>query len=512
VPYGGEELENDVEVFHWDGVHLEFVKHGDPAEFYQATSCGRMLVGTLDIAGRKRTTKKWKGARAEVLTHGITPRSIESLTAWQERARAQIEHIIMAGNPRPLNARNGVVTPRIGSPTKPEKPYPIIGPFGIFDCPSQFDLSDPKAIPMDRDDRPRNRERTYSRTDVQFRFDIPNPYGTGAIRQKADAIITLPEGDPVNNLPEKRFPAVVVLAGHHGSAWSSLQPRDVWYWYGDGFARSGYAVLAINVGHRNDTVTNRFYVASDYAVAKDDYNCCNDFDGDGPHNHPHPAIAAPRMGHSDWSDDGERTWKVLQAFAWLRSLPYIDEKRIFVAGLSLGGSISVYSGALETGLAGVVAAGCSIDNGQNIAIGGDSDPHRCSFWDVADQREYTDTSDLFALVAPRTLVAQTGKYDSSFSSLRVGKRKVPAFFAVARQVARRASAAYASSPKSFVQYLHYDAHRLHFGVVATKQRESVRFVTQPIMIEPPPNDPWSTDWQYDVRIRDDRKTLLDYLK
>jgi pimeloyl-ACP methyl ester carboxylesterase len=219
------------------------------------------------------------------------------------------------------------------------------------------------------------------------------------------------------------------------------------------------------------------------------------------------------MNHSDWADDGERTWKVLQAFAWLRTQPYVDENCIFVTGLSMGGWIAAYAGALEPGFAGVVAAGCSTDMGQNISTADDSDPHRCQFWDMADQREYTDVSDLYALVSPRTLVVQTGKYDQTFSKLRVrvGKRVVDAYFAVDKQVARRSRAAYVISPHSFVHYLHYDAHRYHFGVIATKQPESVPFVTKPSMTEPPPGRPWSIDWQYDAHYNRERTVLFDYL-
>ena len=60
-----------------------------------------------------------------------------------------------------------------------------------------------------------------------------------------------------------------------------------------------------------------------------------------------------------------------------------------------------------------------------------------------------------------------------------------AYFAGDKQVARRTRAAYASSPGSFVHYLHYDVHRYHVGVVAPKERGAQRFVQEPVMVEPP---------------------------
>jgi hypothetical protein len=138
-------------------------------------------------------------------------------------------------------------------------------------------------------------------------------------------------------------------------------------------------------------------------------------------------------------------------------------------------------------------------SGTDQNLGRSASGHRCNFWDHADIREYIDTSDLHALVAPRTLVVQTGKKDDTYSSFRarIGNHTVNAYFAGDKQVARRSRAAYASSPDSFVHYLHYDKHRYHTGVVAPRERGSERFVQEPVTVEPPPAHPWSVDWQAD---------------
>jgi dienelactone hydrolase len=497
---GCEEFEYDVDVRRWDGSYLEFVRRGDTrgsyhraVATYRAVAVGRLLVGTADIAGEPGTVR-WKAARAEVLGHGLSPRPQENLLAWQVRTRAQIKSLLMAGNPARLN----VTAPALSQPP------------GL----SSDQRSD---IPPGRDDDLARHPADYTLTKLTFDLEVQNPYGTGTIKRKLKAYLALPFGDPAHP-PEAVFPAVIALNGHHGSAWTCMCPCSTLYWFGDAFARLGYAVLAVNVGHRT---SSQFYnngaifgdpYDSDNTPAGD-YDCTDGQSGDGPDNHPQPPITAPRMGPSDWADDGERTWKVLQAYEWLRQQPYIDAERVLVTGLSLGGRIATYVGALEPRLAAVLPAGFSPDLGLRRNLGRSESEHRCNFWDRADIREYIDTSDLHALVAPRLLIVQTGKQDETYSSFKVGTgpNAVPAYFAGDKQVARRTRAAYAQWPGAFIHYLHYDKHRYHTGVVAPAQPGAQRFVQQPVQVGPPPGEPWDVSWQADPGTADDGLTLFDLL-
>ena len=479
----GEEFEYDVDVLAWNGSYLEFVKHGVIPESYRAVAVGRLLVGTVDAAGKQQ---RWKAARAEVLSHGLTPRSEQDLRAWQHRARAQIKHLLMAGDPAPVAA----ALPQLGKPGRPLRK----GPY-----------------PRGRDDDPAGHPADYYLTKLTFNLDIGNPYLPGTGRRRFKAYLAMPSGDP-DHPPDGRFPAVIALNGHHGSAWTCMCPCSTLYWYGDGFARRGYVVLAVNVGHRT---RSEFYDDdySDENTGAGDYDCSDGQDGDGPDNHPVAPITVPRMGPSDWADDGERTWNVLQAYAWLREQPYVDDSRIVVTGLSLGGRIATFAGALEPGLAAVLPAGFSPDLGPTHNLGRSDSDHRCNFWDRADIREYVDTSDLHALVAPRPLIVQTGRQDRTYSTFRarIGNHTVDAFFAGDKLVARRTRAAYAGAPGSFVHYLHYDKHRYHTGVLAPAERYALPFVQQPVAVKPPAGQPWSVDWQADAQTTDDGKTLFDYL-
>ena len=501
----GEEFEYDIDVRRWDGTFLEFAKHGDTpdsyekiVEVYRATATGRLLVGTVDIAGDQPKTLRWKGARAEVLTHGLAPRSDWDLQGWQLRTRAQIQHLMMAGNP-------AAVTP---DPPEPSTPL------GVWKSP----------LPPGRDDDPASHPAAYSLTKLTFRLDIENPYAPPTVRpphntvkRTFNAYLAMPPGDP-DHPPDTLFPAIIALNGHHGSAWTCMCPCSTLYWFGDGFARRGYVVLAVNVGHRTESP---FYELFDsYAEGNtlqipgggpDCYSCSDGNGGDGPENPPQSPILMPHMGWSDWTDDGERVWNVLQAHEWLRQQPYIDDQRIFVTGMSLGGRIATYVGALEPRLAAVLPAGFSPDLGPRHNLGRSATGHRCNFWERADIREYIETSDLHALIAPRMLIVQTGKKDDTYSvfSPHVMNRTVHAYFAGDKQVARRSRAAYLSSPGAFVHYLHYDKHRYHTGVIAPHQSGAEQFVREPVTVEPPTS--WSVDWQADPCTIDVDKTLFDFM-
>src|SRR5439155_1056208 len=69
------------------------------------------------------------------------------------------------------------------------------------------------------------------------------------------------------------------------------------------------------------------------------------------------------------------------------------------------------AGALDGDLAATVAAGYSGDLGVQLHHGN----HACWRWLHGDVREYLDTSDLHALIAPRPLVVETGRDDATFS-------------------------------------------------------------------------------------------------
>src|SRR5581483_346326 len=112
-----------------------------------------------------------------------------------------------------------------------------------------------------------------------------------------------------------------------------------------------------------------------------------------------PGTMNPEL-YTDWEEDGERTWDVMRALDYALSRPDVDPNRIVVVGLSMGGEISTYVGALDTRIAVTVPVGFSPDLSVLKYYGS----HGCWNWHYAEIREYIDDADLLALIAPRALL------------------------------------------------------------------------------------------------------------
>ena len=128
--------------------------------------------------------------------------------------------------------------------------------------------------------------------------------------------------------------------------------------------------------------------------------------------------------------------------------------------------------------------------------------HPCWRWLHADIAEYIDTSDLLALIAPRPLIIETGKADTTYS-------RFTAPFAADKQVVRRARVAYGGETGNLVHYLHYDQHHFHGGDL-NPTHGSETGVHIPQVIEP--TGPWSSGWQTDRRTFALQGSLFDLVR
>ena len=449
----GEDLEYDVAVVQWDGTHLVFTRL-DVQQTYVAQVSGRFIKGTsVWINDTAVGAVTFSGTRAEVLTHGLAYMSPSARDDWQRRTRLQLAHLMMAGNPPPTNV---AVTP-MGS---------AMPPF----------VAD--ELPPDRDDDPVSWPQHYQLTELQFDIALPGPEG-GSLLRRAHGFLAKPIDPP----PPGGYPVVVALNGHVSSARGLFDPSDEYYFYGDAWARHGYAVLALDISHRP---------LEDRSDLYDDYEL-----GDDPEagNGPHPAIKSPGFD-TDWEENGERAWDVMRGIDYVQTLPDVNGSQIIVTGLSLGGEVASFVGALDPRVPVTVVAGFSPDFGVMLHNGS----HPCWLWRYGDIREYIDTSDLHALVAPRALVVETGVQDPTFSDL-------PTPFASDKQVARRSRAAFADALGNFVHYLHYDQHHYHFGDV-NPSWDSPADVQFPVRVEPLTSG--ATDWETDPDTFSGGANLFDY--
>lgn len=468
----GEELEGDLEIHRWDGVNLKFTRRAPGStQTYVGLATGHTISGTYTVAERPGEYP-WHGVRAEVLSFGLASKSSEDRVAWQRRTRRQLEHLMLAGNPQPLTRK--VTTLR-----------------------SHLAPLSSTQMPANRDDDPARWPQDYQLTELQFDYTLADPDGGPALVRRSHAYLAVPNRKPS---AEGKFPAVLAINGHNGSAWKVMNPDDENYWYGDSFARRGFVVLAVDIAHR--PVADRARLYSDYPA------------GDDPShgNVSRPSIEAPGLD-SDWEEDGERAWDVMRALDYLLTLPYVDRGRVLVTGLSLGGEIASIVGALDLRVSLSIPAAFPPD----LDVVNDHGNHPCWRWSKADIREYLGASDFLALIAPRPLIIETGERDFTFSSFAPP-------FAAYKQVARRVRAAYGQETDNFVHYLHYDGHHYHIGgphpvgargpnpdglLPAPDMSSKQLGVRVPVLVNP--EAPWSTRWQTDNQTRTAAPTLYDLI-
>jgi hypothetical protein len=257
-------------------------------ETAQGAVTGRTVTGTgtrtrtAAKSGKLTTTAfQWSGTRAEVLSYGLFEKDPASRTDWQERTRRQLMHLMMADNPLPTSASHKLGHPQL--------------PFTDLECQA-------------RDDNYPAWPRNYKRLELHFTYGMPYGYDPRrALVRHSHGWLLLP--DAQSDEPRR---AVLTLNGHHGSAWKMTDPGSHHYWYADSFARRGYVVLALDVGHRSDS-----------PLYDDDYSDNGDDSDHG--NGPHSSIKAKGFGNaSDWEEDGERVWDVMRALDYLTTRPEVD--------------------------------------------------------------------------------------------------------------------------------------------------------------------------------------------
>ncbi|MBN2272054.1 MAG: acetylxylan esterase [Sedimentisphaerales bacterium] len=98
---------------------------------------------------------------------------------------------------------------------------------------------------------------------------------------------------------------------------------------------------------------------------------------------------------------GERLWDLIRCVDYLESMPELDRLRIGCAGLSLGGEMAMWLGAMDERIAATVSAGflTTMDH---------MEQNHCMCWKFPGLRELVDFADIYSLIAPRALQCQNG--------------------------------------------------------------------------------------------------------
>ena len=99
---------------------------------------------------------------------------------------------------------------------------------------------------------------------------------------------------------------------------------------------------------------------------------------------------------------GERLWDLMRCVDFLPLLDEVDRDRIGCAGLSLGGEMAMWLGAMDTRIVTTVSSGFLTRMDQ-------MEHNHCMCWKFDGLRELVDYADIYAMTAPRALMCQNGR-------------------------------------------------------------------------------------------------------
>jgi hypothetical protein len=103
---------------------------------------------------------------------------------------------------------------------------------------------------------------------------------------------------------------------------------------------------------------------------------------------------------------GERLWDVLRCADYVSTLEHVDKDRMGCGGLSLGGEMAMWLGAMDPRIKVTISSGylSTVKNMQN---------GHCMCWDFPGFTENFDFCDIYSMIAPRRLLCQIGAKESA---------------------------------------------------------------------------------------------------
>ena len=177
-------------------------------------------------------------------------------------------------------------------------------------------------------------------------------------------VVTIP------NSIEGTVPAVVCVGGHGSSLYSPYDPQTI-------------------VGNGSRAKSDRIYKGFGTVLAATQY----------------VTISATVSQHEVYEEGrllmGERLWDLIRCVDYLQSMPEVDGRRIGCAGLSLGGEMAMWLGAMDERIVATVSSGflTTMDHMER---------NHCMCWKFDGLRDLVDFADIYSLTAPRPLQCQNG--------------------------------------------------------------------------------------------------------
>jgi hypothetical protein len=209
------------------------------------------------------------------------------------------------------------------------------------------DLRQGEEIPFETEILRREQRDTYTWQELSFQ-STPS--------RRIEAVLTLPTGS--HQLDEGTIPGVVCIHGHGGSRFEVHDPASIYKGFAASLAGGGYATIAVDVGQHEVFEEGRILM-------------------------------------------GERLWDLMRCVESLAALPQVDAAHLGCAGLSLGGEMAMWLGALDERIAAEVSAGFLTTMDQ-------MEQNHCMCWKFDGLRKLVDYADIYSLTAPRPLMCQNG--------------------------------------------------------------------------------------------------------
>jgi hypothetical protein len=170
--------------------------------------------------------------------------------------------------------------------------------------------------------------------------------------RRIQIVLTLP------NNKENTYPAVVCIHGHGGDRFSVYDKESIYNGFSSALAESDFVTISTDVGQHEVYEENRTLM-------------------------------------------GERLWDLMRCVDYVESLSQVDKSKIGCAGLSLGGEMAMWLGAMDQRMAATVSSGFLTSMDQ-------MEQNHCMCWKFDGLRELVDFADIYAMIAPRPLMCQNG--------------------------------------------------------------------------------------------------------
>jgi dienelactone hydrolase len=154
------------------------------------------------------------------------------------------------------------------------------------------------------------------------------------------------------------WPAVVCMHGHSGTPGIVYEKKSLYNGFADELAKRNYVTIA-------------------------------------------PVVSQHEVYEQGRTLMGERLWDCMRCVDYLYSCFSVDSTRIGCAGLSLGGEMAMWLGAMDQRIVATVSCGFLTKMDQ-------MEQGHCMCWKFPGLRELVDYADIYSLTAPRPLMCQNG--------------------------------------------------------------------------------------------------------